>query len=58
MAANKNNFKNNLTQEKFKMAAPGKKVQCSYCSKVMRSDNLKKHVKIHEKAVINSHPRY
>ena len=27
---------------------PGKKVQCSYCSKVMRSDNLKNHIKIHE----------
>ena len=35
---------------------PGKKVQCSYCSKVMRSDNLKKHVKIHEKADIDSQP--
>ena len=30
---------------------PGKKVQCSYCSKVMRSDNLKNHVKIHDKTV-------
>ena len=28
---------------------PGKKVQCLYCSKVMRSDNLKNHVKIHDK---------
>ena len=28
---------------------PGKNVQCSYCSKVMRSDNLKDHVKIHER---------
>ena len=28
---------------------PGKKVQCSYCSKVMRSDNLKYHVKKHER---------
>ena len=27
---------------------PGKKAQCSYCSKVMRSDNLKKHIKLHE----------
>ena len=35
---------------------PGKKIQCSYCSKVMRSDNLKKHVKIHEKAVMDSQP--
>ena len=30
---------------------PGKKVQCPYCSKVMRSDNLKNHVKIHGKTV-------
>ena len=29
----------------------GKKVQCSYCLKVMRSDNLKNHVKINERAV-------
>ena len=29
---------------------PGKKVPCSYCSKVMRSDNLKNHIKIHERA--------
>ena len=35
---------------------PGKKVQCSYCSKVMRSDNLKTHVKIHEKAVMDFQP--
>ena len=35
---------------------PGKKVQCSFCSKVMRSDNLKKHVKIHKKAVLDSQP--
>ena len=27
---------------------PGKKAQCLYCSKVMRSDNLKKHMKLHE----------
>ena len=25
---------------------PGKKLQCAYCSKVMRSDNLKRHVKV------------
>ena len=30
---------------------PGKKGQCPYCSKVMRSDNLKNHVKIHDKTV-------
>ena len=35
---------------------PGKKVQCSYCSRVMWSENLKKHVKIHEKAVMDSQP--
>ena len=34
---------------------PDKKVQCSYCLKVMRSDNLKNHVKIHERAV-NTQP--
>ena len=28
---------------------PGKKVQCSYCSKVMRSDNLKNHIKTHDR---------
>ena len=28
---------------------PGKKVACQYCSKVMRSDNLKNHVKIHNR---------
>ena len=32
---------------------PGKKVQCSYCRKVMRSDNLKNHIKIHEKNLMD-----
>ena len=35
---------------------PGKKVQCMYCSKVMRSDNLKNHVKIHKKKSFNDQP--
>ena len=31
---------------------PGKKVACQYCSRVMRSDNLKNHVKIHTEAAV------
>ena len=39
---------------------PGKKVACQYCSRVMRSDNLKNHVKIHGRTVeatnLTTHP--
>ena len=31
---------------------PGKKLACQYCSRVMRSDNLKNHVKIHTEAAV------